>query len=52
LHNSKYFSSKSIGRECPQSDYYTQNLLRLPLYVGIPKDIAERIAEILEGSEL
>jgi len=51
LHNSKYFSSKSMGRECPQSDYYSQNLLRLPLFIGIDTTIIKNIFKLMECND-
>ncbi|MDD3460332.1 MAG: DegT/DnrJ/EryC1/StrS family aminotransferase, partial [Mesotoga sp.] len=47
LHNSKFYSSQSMQRECPQSDYYSQNLLRLPMWVELPQDIYYKILSSL-----
>lgn len=35
LHKSKYYSSKHDGRDLPMADFYSKNLLRLPLYVEL-----------------
>jgi dTDP-4-amino-4,6-dideoxygalactose transaminase len=47
LHQSKFYSSQSMQRECPQSDYYSLNLLRLPLFVGIDTTITQKMFKIL-----
>jgi dTDP-4-amino-4,6-dideoxygalactose transaminase len=32
LHKSPYYSNKHDGRDLPNSDFYSDNLLRLPMY--------------------
>ena len=51
LHNSKFYSSQSIGRECPQSDYYSLNLLRLPLFIGLDTTITKNICKLMECND-
>ena len=48
LHNSKFYSSQSMGRECPQSDYYSLNLLRFPLFIGLDTTITKNICKLME----
>jgi len=38
LHSSQYYIDKYVGNGCPNSDKYTNCLLRLPLYYGLDKD--------------
>ena len=38
LHKSEYYSREQEHDELPQSDYYTQRLLRLPLYGSLRSD--------------
>lgn len=38
LHNSAYYSGKHDGRKLEQSDYYSNALLRLPLYYDLSND--------------
>ena len=47
LHKSKFYYSQTMRRECPQSDYYSLNLLRLPLFVGIDTIITQKMFKIL-----
>lgn len=43
LHKSKYFRDKHDGRELPFADYYTEHLIRLPLYVSLEAEQIEYI---------
>ncbi len=43
LHKSKYFKKQHDGRELPNADYYTQCLVRLPLYVSLKPEEIEYI---------
>lgn len=38
LHSSPYYESKHDGRNLPMSDYYTDHLLRLPMYYELSDD--------------
>ena len=41
LHRSPFFSPKHDGREMPNSDHFTDGLLRLPLYYELPESAAD-----------
>ncbi len=43
LHASPFFSPKHDGRDLPESDRYTQTLLRLPLYMALKEEEALRV---------
>jgi len=43
LHKSRYFKEKHDGRDLPFADYYTQHLIRLPLYVSLEEEQIEYI---------
>lgn len=45
LHRSPYFASRHDGRELPNSDRFTDCLLRLPLYAELGADGAGLVAE-------
>jgi dTDP-4-amino-4,6-dideoxygalactose transaminase len=47
LHSSPYYSSKHDGRSLPNSDFYTNTLLRLPLYFELELDDVKRIANLI-----
>jgi dTDP-4-amino-4,6-dideoxygalactose transaminase len=47
LHKSSYYISKHDGRELPESDRYSDCLLRLPLYYELEIADAEKIAELV-----
>jgi dTDP-4-amino-4,6-dideoxygalactose transaminase len=49
LHKSIFNKDKHDGRELPQSDIYSNCLLRLPLYYELKKDEIEKIIFILNG---
>jgi dTDP-4-amino-4,6-dideoxygalactose transaminase len=38
LHKSPYYSSKHDGRDLPNSDFYSDSLLRLPMYYELSND--------------
>jgi dTDP-4-amino-4,6-dideoxygalactose transaminase len=44
LHKSPYFTNKHDGRELPLADYYTDCLLRLPLYYDLKENEVKLIA--------
>ena len=48
LHSSPYFQEKHDGRNLPNSDHFTNGLLRLPLYFELPDNAAERVASALK----
>ncbi|MBY0435248.1 MAG: dTDP-4-amino-4,6-dideoxygalactose transaminase [Cyclobacteriaceae bacterium] len=43
LHKSPYYQTKHDGRELTQSDLYSDNLIRLPLWVGMPEENIKRV---------
>lgn len=47
LHQSTYFKDKHDGRNLPNSDKYTDCLLRLPLYYDLTLDEVQHIATII-----
>ncbi|QTN39141.1 dTDP-4-amino-4,6-dideoxygalactose transaminase [Cryomorphaceae bacterium] len=47
LHRSPFFSPKHDGRELPNSDHFTDGLLRLPLYYELPESAAATAAKAL-----
>ena len=49
LHSSHYFSGHHDGRALPNSDRYTNCLLRLPLYFGLGDDQAAFICDKIES---
>lgn len=49
LHKSDYYRNKHDGRNLPYSEYYSRNLLRLPLYYDLEKeDVSYVIGKITE----
>ena len=48
LHKSAYFNEYHDGRELPNSDYYTDVLLRLPLYYNLTKPTVESICSAIK----
>jgi len=38
LHSSPFYFSSHDGRELPKADYYTEKLVRLPLYAGLSEE--------------
>jgi dTDP-4-amino-4,6-dideoxygalactose transaminase len=51
LHSSPYYKPKYTGNQLPQSDYYSDCLVRLPLYFDLTEveDICETINNINQG---
>jgi dTDP-4-amino-4,6-dideoxygalactose transaminase len=47
LHKSPYYSSKHDHRELPNSDRYSETLLRLPMFYELPEAIVEKTIKIL-----
>lgn len=49
LHNSKYYLEKHDGRELPNSERFTDCLVRLPLYYDLQINDVEMICEEIKG---
>lgn len=53
LHSSPYYRLRHDGRPLPESDHYSDRLLRLPLYIGLQKttvrSICQTISSFLNG---
>lgn len=49
LHASPFFSPKHDGRALPESDRYTQTLLRLPLYMALKKEEVLTVCDSIKG---
>ena len=45
LHKSKYFKDKHDGRELPMADFYSDTLVRLPLYYDLKSEEVDYIIE-------
>lgn len=45
LHRSPFFTNLHDGRSLPNSDYYSDTLLRLPLHLELTDDDIERVAD-------
>lgn len=45
LHSSPYYQNKHDGRTLPWSDYYSDCLVRLPLYYGLSHNDQQRVIE-------
>jgi dTDP-4-amino-4,6-dideoxygalactose transaminase len=45
LHKSTFYQSRHRGGELPQSDRYSENLVRLPLYYELSKEQLEYITD-------
>lgn len=45
LHKSEFFNTKHDGRKLPNSDFYSKNLIRLPLYYELKEDEQMRVIE-------
>lgn len=48
LHKSPYYHNKHDGRDLPQSDRYTDCLVRLPLYYDLGLDTVHYIAKLIQ----
>lgn len=49
LHSSPYYFKYHDGRELPNSDKFSDTLLRLPLFYELPLEIVDMICERVEG---
>ena len=49
LHKSPYYQAKHDGRELPESDRYSDCLLRLPMYYELPENAVKIINKIITG---
>ena len=47
LHSSPYYADKHDGRPLPQSDRYSDCLVRLPMYYDLEMETVRRICEII-----
>ncbi len=47
LHKSPYYSDKHDGRDLPWADYYTNKLLRLPMYFELNDEEIKRVADMI-----
>ena len=47
LHSSPYYADKHDGRPLPQSDRYSDCLVRLPMYYDLALETVRRICEII-----
>jgi dTDP-4-amino-4,6-dideoxygalactose transaminase len=45
LHSSPFFATQHDGRPLPQSDCYTDRLIRLPIHLGLTNDDVDRVSE-------
>jgi dTDP-4-amino-4,6-dideoxygalactose transaminase len=48
LHQSEYYRDRHDGRALPQSDYYSDGLLRLPMYFELGFDDIDRIVNVIQ----
>ena len=48
LHKSPYYHDKHDGRELPQSDRYTDCLVRLPMYYDLGLDTVHYISKLIQ----
>jgi dTDP-4-amino-4,6-dideoxygalactose transaminase len=48
LHKSSFYSNKQKGIELPQSDRYTNCLMRLPLFFELTRDEIEKIIDLIK----
>lgn len=49
LHKSQFYADKHDGRDLPQTDRYTDCLVRLPLFYELEKDDVLKIADLILG---
>ncbi|MCJ7483192.1 MAG: dTDP-4-amino-4,6-dideoxygalactose transaminase [Thermodesulfovibrionales bacterium] len=49
LHKSPYYRAKHAGRELPESDRYSDCLVRLPFYFELPENAIQLICQIVDG---
>lgn len=45
LHSSSFFATQHDGRPLPQSDMYTDRLVRLPMHLGLSNDDVDRVSQ-------
>lgn len=50
LHKATFYSSKKAGSSLPQSDYYSDHLLRLPFYYSLTEEQVDLICGIIKES--
>lgn len=48
LHSSKYYANKHDGRKLPNSDRYTECLLRLPMYYNLDEEDVNNICNLIK----
>ncbi len=48
LHKSQFYSGKHDGRALPNSDYYSECLIRLPLFYDLSLEDINRVIEVLK----
>jgi dTDP-4-amino-4,6-dideoxygalactose transaminase len=48
LHKSPYYANKHDGRELPFADYYSDSLLRLPMYYELSKENVFKICALIK----
>jgi len=49
LHKSPYYTSNNKGRDLPFSDYYSECLLRLPMYYELTEEDVLRVSETISS---
>ena len=49
LHKSKYYKKLHDGRELPNADFFSENLVRLPLFFELTEDDADMIISLIKG---
>ncbi|OQB60116.1 MAG: dTDP-4-amino-4,6-dideoxygalactose transaminase [Bacteroidetes bacterium ADurb.Bin145] len=49
LHNSQYYKNLHDGRELPNADFFSENLVRLPLFFELTEDDADMIISLIKG---
>jgi dTDP-4-amino-4,6-dideoxygalactose transaminase len=49
LHTSPYFESRHDGRPLPNADFYTEHLVRLPLYCGLSEPELNRVLAVVKA---
>lgn len=50
LHRSPYYADKYTGGELPNSDRYTDTLVRLPMYYELTEDDVDRICATIHNT--
>jgi len=49
LHKSKFYKDRAKDIKCPQSDYYSECLLRLPLYFELNNRVFNQVLEAINA---